>query len=277
MALEYLPLSLHDLIRAEGRMPIDRAVVIAHGVALGLAAVHERGIVHRDIKPQNILTDQSGMAKVTDFGIGRAVDLATMTSTGAIMGTPHYMSPEQAKGLRVDIRSDLYSLGIALYDLESDSLTVRAVDKYGNESPDSNPIVVPPAQGCDSEEPVPEAPEGEPTEVGAVPLPTPAEEWAIYEASTDFSAMGLFVNDVGTVAERKACSLRGGAPCTDTSPTLSEINLDMVLGPFPSREEAIQGFCDNIVPDSAYSVRGFRKAKLLFDGEGHYIFNGPVC
>ena len=162
-------------------------------------------------------------------------------------------------------------------NLESDSLTVRAVDKYGNESPDSNPIVVPPAQGCDSEEPVPEAPEGEPTEVGAVPLPTPAEEWAIYEASTDFSAMGLFVNDVGTVAERKACSLRGGGLCTDTSPTLSEINLDMVLGPFPSREEAIQGFCDNIVPDSAYSVRGFRKAKLLFDGEDHYIFNGPVC
>ena len=126
MALEYLPLSLHDLIRAEGRMPIDRAVVIAHGVALGLAAAHERGIVHRDIKPQNILIDQSGMAKVTDFGIGRAVDLATMTSTGAIMGTPHYMSPEQAKGLRVDIRSDLYSLGIALYEMLTGELPFSA-------------------------------------------------------------------------------------------------------------------------------------------------------
>ena len=93
---------------------------------MGLAAAHERGIVHRDIKPQNILIDQSGMAKVTDFGIGRAVDLATMTSTGAIMGTPHYMSPEQAKGLRVDIRSDLYSLGIALYEMLTGELPFSA-------------------------------------------------------------------------------------------------------------------------------------------------------
>ena len=162
-------------------------------------------------------------------------------------------------------------------NLDNDSLTVRAVDKYGNESPDSNSIMVPSAQDCDSEELVPEPPEGGPTAVGPVPLPTPAVKWAVYEASTDFSAMGLFVSDVATVAERKACRLRGGGLCTDTSPTLSDINLRMVLGPFPTREEAIQGFCDNIVPDSGYSVRGFRKAKLLFDGEDHYVFNGPVC
>ncbi|MCZ6789845.1 MAG: hypothetical protein O7D33_07935 [Chloroflexi bacterium] len=162
-------------------------------------------------------------------------------------------------------------------NLENDSLTVRTVDKYGNESPDSNPLLVPPAQDCDGEEPVPEAPDGGTTDVGAVPVPTPVEEWAIYEASTDFSAIGLFVDNVATVAERKACRLRSGGLCTDTSPTLSEINLRNVLGPFPSREEAIQAFCDNVVPDSAYSVRGFRKARLLFDGEDHYIFNGPAC
>ncbi|MEE8443338.1 MAG: tetratricopeptide repeat protein, partial [Dehalococcoidia bacterium] len=126
MSLEYLPLSLHDLIRAEGRMPIERAVDIAHQIALGLAAAHERGIVHRDIKPQNILIDPSGTVKVTDFGISRAVDLATMTRTGAVMGTPHYMSPEQAKGERVDIRSDLYSLGIALFEMLTGELPFNA-------------------------------------------------------------------------------------------------------------------------------------------------------
>ncbi|MEE8442605.1 MAG: carboxypeptidase regulatory-like domain-containing protein, partial [Dehalococcoidia bacterium] len=117
MALEFLPLSLHDLIQAQGRMPLDRAVDITHQVALALEAAREKGIVHRDIKPQNILIGPEGTVKVTDFGIGRATDLSTMTRTGAVMGTPHYMSPEQAQGLRVDIRSDIYSLGISLYQM----------------------------------------------------------------------------------------------------------------------------------------------------------------
>ena len=117
MALEFLPLSLHDLIQAQGQMPIERTADIARQVALGLEAAHQRGIVHRDIKPQNILISPEGTAKVTDFGIGRATDLSTMTRTGAVMGTPHYMSPEQARGQRVDIRSDIYSTGVAFYQM----------------------------------------------------------------------------------------------------------------------------------------------------------------
>ena len=117
MALEYLPLSLHNLVQTQGRLPVDRAVEIALQVATGLKVAHEQGIVHRDIKPQNILIGFDGAAKVTDFGIGRAEEFATMTRTGAIMGTPHYMSPEQAKGLPVDPRTDLYSLGIVLYQM----------------------------------------------------------------------------------------------------------------------------------------------------------------
>ena len=90
---------------------------IARQVALALEAARQHGIVHRDIKPQNILLAPDGTVKVTDFGIARAMDLSTMTRTGAVMGTPHYMSPEQAKGLRVDIRSDLYALGVVLYQM----------------------------------------------------------------------------------------------------------------------------------------------------------------
>ena len=126
MALEFLPLSLNNLVEAQGQMPLDRVVDIAHQIALGLDSAHQRGIVHRDIKPHNILISPEGTAKVTDFGIGRAADLSTMTRTGAVMGTPHYMAPEQARGMRVDIRSDIYSLGIAIYQMLTGELPFNA-------------------------------------------------------------------------------------------------------------------------------------------------------
>ena len=126
MALEYLPLSLHNLIQTQGRFPVDRAVESTLQVAMGLQVAHDQGIIHRDIKPQNILIGFDGAAKVTDFGIGRAADFATMTQTGAVMGTPHYMSPEQAKGLPVDSRTDLYSLGIVLYQMLTGELPFDA-------------------------------------------------------------------------------------------------------------------------------------------------------
>ena len=126
MSMEYLPDSLHSLIEAQGKLPLNRAVNIAYQLCQGLQAAHERGIIHRDIKPQNILLASDGTAKLTDFGIARAADLSTMTRTGMVMGTPHYMSPEQAKGLRVDIRSDLYSLGIVLYQMLTGELPFNA-------------------------------------------------------------------------------------------------------------------------------------------------------
>ena len=117
MVLEFLPVNLHDLIQAQGEMPIERVVDLARQIAAGLEAAHQRGIIHRDIKPQNVLIGPAGEAKLTDFGISRAADLATMTRTGTVMGTPHYMSPEQAQGHPVDIRTDIYSYGVMVYQM----------------------------------------------------------------------------------------------------------------------------------------------------------------
>ena len=103
LALEYLPESLHGLIKS-GALPVINAAGLAAGIADGLGAVHKLGIVHRDMKPQNVLITPDGTPKVTDFGIARGATLSTMTSTGVILGTPHYMAPEQAEGDRVDVR-----------------------------------------------------------------------------------------------------------------------------------------------------------------------------
>ena len=116
MSMAFLPLSLHYLIQSQGKLPVDRAVHIAYQICQGMQIAHEHKTFHRDIKPQNILLAPDGTPKITDFGIARAADLSTMTRTGMVMGTPHYMSPEQADG-RADIRSDIYSMGIVLYQM----------------------------------------------------------------------------------------------------------------------------------------------------------------
>jgi eukaryotic-like serine/threonine-protein kinase len=100
-----------------GKLPAPEAAAIVVQVARGLEAAHEEGVIHRDLKPQNIMIEPSGKASVMDFGIARSVDASQITRTGALMGTPTYMSPEQAQGLKVDSRSDLYSLGIIFYEL----------------------------------------------------------------------------------------------------------------------------------------------------------------
>ncbi|MEQ1825424.1 MAG: serine/threonine-protein kinase [Pirellula sp.] len=110
--------SLHVRIEREGQLEVDAALRIASQVADGLGAAHAQGLIHRDIKPANILVEHgTERALITDFGVVRALDDATMTTSGAIAGTPEYMSPEQARGDSLDHRSDLFSLGSVLYTM----------------------------------------------------------------------------------------------------------------------------------------------------------------
>jgi serine/threonine-protein kinase len=112
--------SLADVLRAEGTLHPDRAADIATDVAAALGFAHRNGVVHRDVKPGNVLISSAGLVKVTDFGIARAISHnaeEALTQTGSVMGTATYFSPEQAQGKSVDPRSDLYSLGIVMYEM----------------------------------------------------------------------------------------------------------------------------------------------------------------
>ncbi len=117
IAMEYLDgRTLKELIVGHGQAPVRVAVEYARQILSALRFAHRHGIVHRDIKPHNVLVDREGRVKVTDFGIARA-GTSQMTETGSIVGTAQYLSPEQARGGEVDQRSDLYSLGVVLYEL----------------------------------------------------------------------------------------------------------------------------------------------------------------
>jgi serine/threonine-protein kinase len=117
IAMEYLDgRSLKELIVSRGPAPVNVSIEYARQILSALRFAHRHGIVHRDIKPHNVLVDAEGRVKVTDFGIARA-GASQMTEAGSIVGTAQYLSPEQARGSGVDQRSDLYSLGIVLYEL----------------------------------------------------------------------------------------------------------------------------------------------------------------
>jgi serine/threonine-protein kinase len=124
--------SLQRRLDRQGPLPTEEIVRIAQQVASGLAAAHGQGLVHRDIKPANILLED-GVERVTltDFGLARAVDDASMTRSGIIAGTPQYMSPEQARGDNVDARSDLFSLGSVMYAMCTGRPPFRAESSYG--------------------------------------------------------------------------------------------------------------------------------------------------
>ncbi|MGB9184497.1 MAG: protein kinase [Solirubrobacteraceae bacterium] len=118
IVLEYVEgETLKDRIRRLGRLPVAEAVAYAIEIARALGAAHSRHIVHRDVKPQNVLIDEEGSAKVTDFGIARTLEEDGLTADGRVLGTTDYVSPEQALGQHVSGQSDLYSLGVVLYEM----------------------------------------------------------------------------------------------------------------------------------------------------------------
>jgi serine/threonine-protein kinase len=118
MAMEFIEgVELRTLLTPGKPLPLEQAVSITAQVAEGLAYAHSHGVVHRDVKPANIMVTASGGVKITDFGIARMRSAAVQTQTGAALGSPKYMSPEQVLGKRADHRSDLFSLGVIAYEM----------------------------------------------------------------------------------------------------------------------------------------------------------------
>jgi eukaryotic-like serine/threonine-protein kinase len=109
--------NLKQMIERQGTLPVRDALIYALQMARALGFAHDRGLIHRDVKPQNVLLNEDGQAKMTDFGIARSVDVEGVTITGTVLGTSEYIAPEQARGQRVDALTDVYSLGVVLYEL----------------------------------------------------------------------------------------------------------------------------------------------------------------
>ncbi|MBN1051573.1 Stk1 family PASTA domain-containing Ser/Thr kinase [Clostridium botulinum] len=118
--------TLKEIIQKTGKMNYESAIVAAIQVAKALDCAHRNKIIHRDVKPQNILVADNGVIKVTDFGIAKSTTSSTITNTSTIMGSAHYLSPEQAKGGFIDYRTDLYSLGVVIYEMVTGALPFEA-------------------------------------------------------------------------------------------------------------------------------------------------------
>ena len=130
VAMDLYPLTLGRRLALVGRLPETEVVRLGIGMAAALAVAHANQIVHRDIKPDNILLDQDGEAIVADFGLARALAAGSLGDTNQVQGTPHYFSPEQARGKELDGRSDLYSVGVTLYRAATGKLPFEGDDWY---------------------------------------------------------------------------------------------------------------------------------------------------
>jgi tetratricopeptide (TPR) repeat protein/TolB-like protein len=123
--------SLATVLAEERPLPLERATALFRQVCDGLAAAHDQGVLHRDLKPQNVMVDAAWRAYVMDFGLATSDAVSTMTQTGMVVGTPHYMSPEQVTGEPLDARSDLFSAGVMLYEMLTGALPFQGETVFG--------------------------------------------------------------------------------------------------------------------------------------------------
>jgi serine/threonine protein kinase/Tfp pilus assembly protein PilF len=148
ITMEYVPgEDLKNFIHRVGALPVGKAVSVARQVCEGLAEAHHLGVIHRDLKPQNIMIDRDGNARIMDFGIARSVKAKSITGANVMIGTPEYMSPEQVDGKEADTRSDIYALGIVLFEMltgrlpfEGDTPLAVAIKQKSEAPPDPRQI-----------------------------------------------------------------------------------------------------------------------------------------
>lgn len=154
LLMEYVPgRDLKSVLRTRGRIPVRESVEIGRQIAEGLAEAHRRGVVHRDLKPGNIMIDNDGAAKIMDFGIARSLGSRGLTEAGILVGTPGYLSPEQAAGRQADGRSDIYALGAVLFEM------VTGRPPFEGESPRNVALKHRTAEPADPRQLNPEVPE----------------------------------------------------------------------------------------------------------------------
>ena len=120
-------ITLKKFIEKKGKLDVKEAVGIGIQIAQGMEAAHDNHIIHRDIKPQNIMILENGLVKITDFGIAMAMNATQLTQTNSVMGSVHYLPPEQASGQGSTLQSDIYSMGIVMYELISGELPLEEI------------------------------------------------------------------------------------------------------------------------------------------------------
>jgi serine/threonine protein kinase len=121
---------LASVLKKEKRLPVARIVSIFRQICEGLGAAHEQGVIHRDLKPQNVMIDAGDRVYLTDFGLAKTAEQSGVTQTGAVIGTPYYMSPEQVKGEPAGPRSDIYALGVILYEMATGAVPFGGTSVY---------------------------------------------------------------------------------------------------------------------------------------------------
>jgi serine/threonine-protein kinase len=251
LSMEYVDgEDLASLLKRIGRLPPDKALEIARELCAGLAAAHERGVLHRDLKPANVMIDGRGRARITDFGLAVA---AGEVVEGEVSGTPAYMAPEQLAGKGASIRSDVYALGLVLYELYTgrkafDGATLQELRRKHAEDPPATPSAITPGLDPVVERVILRCLEKEPSArpasaaqvAAALPGGDPLAA-ALAAGETPSPEMVAAAGVQGALAPAKAWALLGAVvACIVAILALSRFSMDQGVMPFPKSPDALE-------------------------------------